>query len=97
MGTIGEKCSNYEGLRNSGLNREWNPDLFNNGAVLHQLSYQAKWRLVVMWVDFKPVDDGFRSMYMMLIHMMLMKDELHALKRLKHDKDILHTSYFPNT
>ena len=51
-----------------------------------------------MWVDCKPVDDGFRSMYMILIHMMLTKDELHALKRLKHDRDIyIHTSYFPNT
>ena len=31
-----------------------NPDLCNAGAVLHQLSYQANWELVIMWVYDKP-------------------------------------------
>ena len=29
------------------------PDLCDTGAVLQQLSYQANWERVVMWVDFK--------------------------------------------
>ena len=28
--------------------------------MLNQLSYQANWDLVVMWVNDKPVDDGYR-------------------------------------
>ena len=43
-------------------------DLYDAGAVLQQLSYQANWELVVMWVDCKPVDDGYRSLSMMSIH-----------------------------
>ena len=39
-------------------------DLYDSGAVFYQLSYQANWELVVMWVDTKPVDDG----YVYLIH-----------------------------
>ena len=39
-----------------GLNGGSNPDLCDAGAVLYQLSYQAKWEQVVMWVDYKPVD-----------------------------------------
>ena len=35
-----------------------NPDLRDAGAVLHQLSYQANWKLV-MWVDDNLVDDGY--------------------------------------
>ena len=38
-----------------------NPDLCNAGAVLYELSYQANWELVVMCVDFKSIDDGYRS------------------------------------
>ena len=37
-------------LKNSGLNGDWNPDLCDAGALLHQLSYQANWEQVVMWV-----------------------------------------------
>ena len=33
-----------------------NSDLFDAGTVLHQLSYQANWEQVVIWVDYKPVD-----------------------------------------
>jgi len=40
-----------------------NPDLCQAWAVLHQLSYQANWELGDMWVDDKPVDDGYRSIY----------------------------------
>ena len=39
------------------FNGDSNPGLCDAGAVLHQLSYQTNWELVVMWVDFKPVDD----------------------------------------
>lgn len=35
--------------------------VMNAGAVLHQLSYQANWELIVIWVDFKPEDDRYRS------------------------------------
>ena len=31
--------------------------------MLCQLSYQANWELVIMWVDDKPVDDGYISIY----------------------------------
>ena len=33
-----------------------NPDLCNANAVLYQLSYEANWKLVTMWVNDKPVD-----------------------------------------
>ena len=36
-----------------------NPDLCDAGAVLHQLSDQANWELVIMWVYDKPVDSGY--------------------------------------
>ena len=45
-----------KGLKISDLNGDSNPDLCDTAAVLHQLSYRANWELVVMWVDFKPVD-----------------------------------------
>ena len=41
---------------NSGLNGHSNPVLSDVGAVLHQLSYQANWEQVVVWVDYKLVD-----------------------------------------
>ena len=44
------------------------PDFCNASAVLYQLSYQACCELVIMWVDYKPVDDGYRSIYLILIH-----------------------------
>ena len=39
---------------------EWdsNPNLCNACAVLYQLSYQANWKLVIMWVYKKPVDSS---------------------------------------
>ena len=37
-------------------------------AMLVQLIYQANWELVVMWVDNKPVDDGYRSMKLYQIY-----------------------------
>jgi len=33
-----------------------NPDLCYASAVLYQLSFQANWEQVVMWVDYKAVD-----------------------------------------
>ena len=44
------------------------PDFCDAGAVLYQLSYRANCVLVIMWVDYKPVDDGYRSIYLILIH-----------------------------
>ena len=44
-----------KGLKFSGLNGDSNPDLCDAGAVLHQLSYQANWVQVVMWLNYKPV------------------------------------------
>ena len=45
-----------EWSENSDLNGDSNPDLCDAGAVLHQLSYQANWEQVVVWVDYKLVD-----------------------------------------
>ena len=36
--------------------RDSNPALCNVGAVFNQLSYQANWELVIMWVYAEPVD-----------------------------------------
>ena len=33
-----------------------NPDLCDALAVLYQLSYQASWEQVIVWVDYKPID-----------------------------------------
>ena len=38
-----------------------NPDLCDAGAVLYQFSYRAKWELIVIWVDYKPGDNEYRS------------------------------------
>ena len=48
--------SSEKGLKNSGLNGDSNPDLCDAGAVLYQLSFQANWEQVFMWVDYEPVD-----------------------------------------
>ena len=45
-----------------------NPDLSDAGAVLHQLSYQTKSKLVIMWIEDWPVDDECVSIHMMLMH-----------------------------
>ena len=42
--------------------RDSNPALCDAAAVLHQLSYQANWELIIMWVGCKPIDEGFRSL-----------------------------------
>ena len=38
-----------------------NPDLCDSGAVLHQLSYQANWELVDLWVNDKRVDSSIEK------------------------------------
>ena len=43
-------------LRDKNKTGNSNPDLCDGCAVLHQLSSQANWEQVVMWVDYKPVD-----------------------------------------
>ena len=42
------------------MNGASNPVLFDAGAVLHKLSYQANWFQVVMWVDCKPFQSAFQ-------------------------------------
>ena len=42
--------SSEKGQKNSDLNGDSNLDLCDAGAVLFQLSYQAYWELVIMWV-----------------------------------------------
>ena len=42
--------------KNSGLSGNWNPNLCNASAVHHHSNYQANWELVIMWVDYKPVE-----------------------------------------
>ena len=39
--------------------RNSNPDLCNASAVTYQLSHQANWQLIIMWVNDKPVDSGY--------------------------------------
>jgi len=40
--------------------QDTNPDLCDGGAVLHRLSHQANWELVItMWVIDKPIDSGY--------------------------------------
>ena len=41
---------------NSGLNGIRTHDLCDTGAVLYQLSYQANWELVILWIRNIPVD-----------------------------------------
>ena len=45
--------------KNPGLNGNQTHDLRDNGALLHQLSYQAKWELVILWdrEEFEPEED----------------------------------------
>ena len=38
-------------LQERSENSDLNVDLCNAGAVLYQLSYQANWEQVVVWVD----------------------------------------------
>lgn len=58
-----DPCSffSYLSSNEKKLNRDPNTELYDAGAVLYQFSYQHKWELVVMWVDDKPVDDGYKS------------------------------------
>ena len=42
--------------KNSGLNGTRTHDLCDTGAVLYQLSYQANWELVTLWVRNIPID-----------------------------------------
>ena len=37
-------------------------------TMLYQLSCRANWELVILWVDYRPTDDGYRCLYEMLIH-----------------------------
>ena len=39
------------------------PGLCDASAVLYQLSYQANWELIIMWVNDTPVDDGDTSIH----------------------------------
>ena len=50
--------------KKSGLNVIWTHDLCDTGtgAVLYQLSNQANWELVILWVGKKPVDDEYMPM-----------------------------------
>ena len=43
--------------KNSGLNGIRAHDLCDAAAVLYQLSYQANWELVILWVRNIPVKD----------------------------------------
>jgi len=38
--------------------RDLNPDLCDANVVLYELTSEANWELVVMWVNTKLVDDG---------------------------------------
>ena len=47
--------------KNSGLNRIRNHDLCDNYAVVYQLSYQANWELIMLWVHNILVDGEERK------------------------------------
>ena len=47
------------------MNRDLNPDLCDDGAVIFQLSYQANWVLVVMWIAYELEDYGYKSVCLM--------------------------------
>ena len=59
------------------MSGDLNPDLSNARTVLHQLSYQAKWELVIMQVDdklarnihinFNPYFQYMKSVYFIII------------------------------
>ena len=64
-----------------GLNGDSNPDLCDADAVLHQMSYQANWEQVVMWVDYNPVDveiDNYNTVLPLL-------SDAHEISWLNHD------------
>ena len=52
---VAVKNTNF--TQNSGLNGIRTHDLCDTGAVLFQLSYQANWELVTLWVRNTPVDN----------------------------------------
>lgn len=47
-------------MKNSSLNS--NTDPCDADAVLQQLGYQAKWEMIIMWVNHKPVDSAIKIM-----------------------------------
>ena len=47
------------------MNRDSNPDIHDAGTVIFQLSYQANWGLVVMWIAYELVDYGYKSVCLM--------------------------------
>ena len=44
--------------KNSGLYEIWTHDLYDTGAVLNQLSWQANWKLEIMLVRNKTLISG---------------------------------------
>ena len=55
--------------KNSGLNGIRTHDLGDAGAVLYQLSDQAKWELVTLWVCNIPIDgDEYKSIHVYEIY-----------------------------
>ena len=50
-------CCEKKTWKNSALNGIRTHDLYDAGAVLYQLSYQASWELVILWVRNIPVKD----------------------------------------
>ena len=59
--------SSEKDLKDLGLNRDSNSDLCDAGSVLNQLSYQANWEQVVVWVDYKPVNVYVEIMIIIII------------------------------
>ena len=50
-------CELRQAEKISGLNGIWTHDLCDSGAVFHQLSYQANWELVIVWIRFLSVEE----------------------------------------
>ena len=54
-----------------------NPDLCDAVAVLQQLSYQANWVIIIIWVGNRPVDSGY-------IHFLVHREDLEDVIDISH-------------
>ena len=52
-------CYLSRGERKAWKIQSSNPDLCNAGVALYQLSDQANWELVIMWVYHEPIESGY--------------------------------------
>ena len=61
--------------------------------MLHQLSYQANWELVVLWVNDKPVPDSSNEISLIWSHIFTMGTSLYGGPQLSHQIQITRTKF----